>query len=292
MAKLFPLVVSAILIAGCAHTADGPRPESLNCDPYAGTAELLDRAEGHVIFLGEMHGTNESPEALQQLACAALERGEAVRIGLEANWPQGAPLNEALREPFDEGAVFQAAPIMWTTPDGRGSGAILELLKHVAAWRADGLDVSVFAFDAVQEEWTATENSFSPRDAAMARHVDRQTEGFEGVVLVLAGGFHAQKALFDYADGTFTPMASLIRARPALSLKMLHSGGEAWVNAAIEEDDGSIVESVGPLSMSRNGNPEGPQRAFTLKSLPPQDFDGVYFTGPITASAPAFPLPE
>ena len=111
-------------------------------------------------------------------------------------------------------------------------------------------------------------------------------------MLVLAGGFHAQKALFDYADGTFTPMASLIRARPALSLKMLHSGGEAWVNAAIEEDYGSIVESVGPLSMSRNGNPEGPERAFTLKSLPPQDFDGVYFTGPITASAPAFPLPE
>lgn len=292
MAKLFALIVPALLLAACTHTQEASRRERLSCNSYAGTSELLDLADNRVIFLGEMHGTNESPEALQQLACAALERGKPVRIGLEANWPQGVLLDAALTEPFDERAVFRAAPIMWTTLDGRGSAAILGLLRQVAAWRADGFDVSVFAFDAEREEWATGDNSYSPRDATMARHVDRQTEGFDGAVLVLTGSFHAQKQPFDYADGTFTPMASLITARDVLSLEMLHAGGEAWVNAAIENEDGTIVDSVGPLKMDRTAPPGSVSRTIVMKPSKPGDFDGAYITGPITASAPAFPKPE
>ncbi len=285
MSRLYLHFIGVLSLAGCAQLADAPSGTDLKCDPYAGTPELLERADGHIIVLDEMHGTNEAPEALQQLACSALERGEPVRIGLEAVWTQGAPLDAALREPFDDSAVFEAAPIMWTTLDGRGSGAILGLLKQVTAWRAEGHDVSVFAFDALGEEWA----SAATRDAAMARHVDRDVSGFDGVVLLLTGGFHAQKRPFEYAGDTITPMASMIRVRPVFSLQMRHAGGEAWVNGFMQYEDGTIVESVGPMKMGRNGPAEGIARSIDLTHIQPDDFDGSYFTGPISPSAPAFP---
>lgn len=238
-----------------------------------------------MIVLGEMHGTEESPEAARQIACAALDRGEKVRIGLEAVWSQGAALDAALGEPFDEEAVFQAAPLMWTTPDGRGTGAVLDLLKQVGQWRADGFDVSVFAFDAMGDEWS----SAAARDTAMAKHVDREISGFNGVALLFTGNFHAQKRPFEFAGETVTPMASMIRVRPVFSLQMHHAGGEAWVNATIEHDDGTIVESIGPLQMGPNGRADAVARTIDLTSELPDAYDGSYVTGPITASAPAFP---
>lgn len=285
MTRFFPLFMLIFNLASCVQIADAPSPTSLTCDPFAGTSELLDRAAGHVIILDEIHGTNEAPEALQQLACSALERGDPVRIGLEAVWTQGVPLHAALREPFDDTAVFEAAPIMWTTLDGRGSGAILSLLKQVAAWRAEGHDVSVFAFDALGEEWATA----VIRDDAMARHVDREVAGVDGVVLLLTGGFHARKRTFEFAGDTYTPMASLITVRPAFSLQMMYDGGEAWVNGSIEYEDGTIVDSVGPMTVGRNSLETGAARSIALTNPQPEDFDGSYFTGPITASAPAFP---
>lgn len=275
------LTSAALILAACAHS---PQP-ALNCDPYAGTKDLLDRAAGHVIVLGEMHGTHQSPEAVQQIACAALARGESVRIGLEAVSSQGAALDAALDGTFDEEAVFQAAPLMWTSLDGRGTGAVLGLLKQVGQWRADGFNVSVFAFDAMLK------GPFSPaaRDTAMAETVDLELSGFDGVAVLFTGSFHAQKQPFDYAGETITPMASMIRVRPVLSLQMHHTGGEAWVNATIEQDDGTITESIGPLKIGPNGRTDGVARTIELTSELPDAYDGSYMTGPITASPPAFP---
>ncbi len=279
------LTSAALILTACAHSPPLPEEPALTCAPYTGTEELLDRAAGHVIVLGEMHGTNESPEAVQQIACAALARGEAVRIGLEAVSSQGAAIDAALDGPFDEEAVFQAAPLMWTSLDGRGTGAVLDLLKQVAQWRAEGFDVSVFAFDAMLKG----PFSAAARDTAMAESVDLELSGFEGVAVLFTGSFHAQKRPFDYAGDTITPMASMIRVRPVFSLQMHHTGGEAWVNATIEQDDGTIVESIGPLKMGPNGKTDVTARTIELGSLLPDAYDGSYITGPITASAPAFP---
>lgn len=273
--------LAALSLAACMHS---PR-QTLTCDPYTGTEALLSRASGHVIVLGEMHGTNQSPEAVQQIACAALARGEPVRIGLEAVSYQGASLDAALDQPFDEEATFQAAPLMWTSLDGRGTAAVLNLLKQVGQWRADGHEVSVFAFDAM------VKGPFSPaaRDTAMAENVDQALSGFDGVAVLFTGSFHAQKQPFEYAGETFTPMASMIRVRPVLALEMLHGGGEAWVNASIEQEDGTLVDSIGPLKMGPNGPTDSAARTITLTSRTPESYDGAFFTGPITASPPAFP---
>ncbi len=38
---------------------------------------------GHVVLLGEMHGTNESPQFLSDALCVALQNDHSVTVGLE-----------------------------------------------------------------------------------------------------------------------------------------------------------------------------------------------------------------
>lgn len=284
------VAASCILLIGACQTHDNSTPGAeLDCQPYAGTEYILGLAEDHVIILGEMHGTNESPDALRQLACSLLKSGQSVKIGLEAEWPQGEELNALLDRPFSREEAFGAAPSMWSTHDGRSSEAVYRLLEQLSRWKQQGLDISIFAFDAVPGEWMGSENEAAARDRAMAQQVDRQIEEFEGAVLLETGSFHAQKRAFFFAGQEFIPMASQISARPVLSLEMTYSSGFAWVNAGYEDDAGNLIEQIGPMRMSGLDDPELPPKSFSLESDNPAAFDGTYFTGNPTASPPAFP---
>lgn len=47
------------------------------CSPPDGTTALLERPE-RVIMIGELHGTEEAPRAVGEIACAAAEQGPVV----------------------------------------------------------------------------------------------------------------------------------------------------------------------------------------------------------------------
>ncbi|MEE2849815.1 MAG: hypothetical protein VX561_08100, partial [Pseudomonadota bacterium] len=51
------------------------------CSPPDGTTALLERPE-RVIMIGELHGTEEAPRAVGEIACAAAEQGPVV-VALE-----------------------------------------------------------------------------------------------------------------------------------------------------------------------------------------------------------------
>ena len=70
---------------------------------------------------------------------------------------------------------------------------------------------------------------------------------------------------------------------------MKYGPGEAWVNASIQNEDGSIEERIGALSMTGNAGDDPSERIFELNIPEGEPYDGYYFTGPITASTPAFP---
>ena len=260
---------------------------NLDCEPYAQTEEVLAFAETHIIVLGEMHGTNESVEALTGLVCAALMKGTPVTIGLEAAAWQGEPLNQLLQLPFDEAAVLKAAPEMWQVEDGRSSAAIMSLLKLLSYRRSAGYDVSVFAFDYSFSEWNREEPLHIARDQIMATRVDEVVSDRKGAVFILAGEFHARKAPFEFGSERYVPMAALITSRPVFSLKMVYEAGEAWVQAGIEKSDGTYEDFVGPLKLPGIAAAGSPLRSFILAEDPEGYFDGSYFTGPVTASAPA-----
>lgn len=218
-----------------------------------------------------------------ELACGLAEKGVPLRVGFEATYTQTDALKAFLKAPDNLEALRKDAESMWSVHDGRSSEAILLLLQKLAALRTKGVDVSVFAFDAGEGEAAGADSSFNARDAAMARHVDEAVNGYEGAVLLLTGGWHARETAFDYEDIEYIPMASRITARPVLSLAMHHAGGSGWMWGEI---DGEPFKGVMKLN---NLLPEGtPERAFLLEPTR-TGTDGIYYTGPITASPPAFP---
>ncbi|MFN4025206.1 MAG: hypothetical protein ACK4MQ_10245 [Hyphomonas sp.] len=277
-----------VLCAACANSlASRPSGQAAVCAPYNGAAPVAESASSHVVILGEaLHGTSESPEALFGLACLLSARRVPVLVGIEAERTFSSELDAFLTH-RDAEKLRAATPQMWAVHDGRSSQATLLLLQNLGQLRAAGADVSIFAFDAVwpadareDEDWgTVT------RDAKMAETVDAAVRDFPGAVILLTGGFHARKQAFSFAGTRFVPMATGITARPVLSYEMRHAGGTGWI---MGEVDGQPVE--GAVSLM-NLLPEGvPVRTFVPgHPAGSEDWDGAYYTGPITASPPAFP---
>lgn len=284
------LAAGVACVSGSAGNVPHSGPAKPECNAYEGAASITGLADSHIIVFGEaVHGTNESPDALFGLACLLAEEGVPVLVGLEAERTFGDEL-DAFLDHGDVAALYRATSGMWDVHDGRSSEAILQLLRNLAGLRAAGLDVSVFAFDASwrldheqQADWATV-----GRDAKMAEVVDEAARDFSGGILLLTGGFHARKQIFDYEDTPFVPMATGITARPVLSLEMRHAGGAGWI---IGEIDGQPFKgALDLMSLSQEG---APARAFVLGEHEDHrdrvHWDGVYYTGAITASPPAFP---
>lgn len=257
--------LSLLVLSACAGQNIEPAEAELSCLPYANTDQVLAYGKSHVIMLGEFHGTNESPEALEQLVCAALQTGETVRVGLEANWSQGIALNEAATLPVDRAAMLEAAPMMWGAHDGRSSVATFELLEQIATWKAAGHDVSVFAFDGEPSEWIKEDGTGSPRDETMARQVDLNLKNFDGVTVLLAGSFHVRKTAFSFGDEAYVPMATHVTERPVFSLRLKHGPGEFWINGSVSGEDGTMVEFIGPYETRGNADEDTVVRQFDLQ---------------------------
>ncbi len=281
--------LSLLALSACAGQNIEPAEAELSCMPYAYTDQVLAYGKSHVIMLGEIHGTNESPEALEQLVCSALQAGEPVRVGLEVNWSQGIALNEAATLPVDRAAMLEAAPMMWGAHDGRSSVATFELLEQIATWKAAGHDVSVFAFDGEPSEWIKEDGKGSPRDETMARQVDLNLKDFDGVTVLLAGSFHVRKTAFSFGDEAYVPMATHVTERPVFSLRLKHGPGEFWINGSVSGEDGTMVEFIGPYETRGNADEDTVVRQFDLQPSEDGFFDGYYNTGPISMSPPAFP---
>ncbi len=289
--------ISIVILAVCAACAT-TRPEAglgsgtqvPACHPYEGFEVIAEKAESHIIILGEaIHGTTESPAAVFGLACHLAGGGRAVLVGLEADRTFSDEL-DAFLDHGDAARLYRATQGMWDVHDGRSSQATLLLLQNLAELRAAGLEASVFAFDASweldyrqQADWGTVS-----RDARMAEVVDAAVGNFSGAVLLLTGSFHARKQVFDFDGTSFVPMATAIGARPLFSLEMQHAGGSGWMTGEV---DGKPF--TGALDLMNLLPPDAPIHAFVVgvheQDQDAAEWDGVYYTGPITASPPAFP---
>jgi len=58
---------------------------------------------------------------------------------------------------------------------------------------------------------------------------------------------------------------------------------------SVESADGTIKNSVGPFEMFGNVGDDDARNVFKITDTEPGEFDGYYFTGPISSSPPAFP---
>jgi hypothetical protein len=243
---------------------------ALECSAVDGVDVVLQ--PGNIVLLGEIHGTKESPRAVTNLTCAALERDLAVTVGLEIPQSENKRIQKYLNSAgtaWDQVQMLEGDFWQRDYQDGRGSGAMLDLIETLRAFRQHGQDIQVLLID----------NSMVPdRDRFMAQWLHGAiAEEPERFFLALTGNMHNRLMAFssDRAPMGFH-LRHLLPEANVVSLEITYTGGTAWVCTS----DGCGIRKLGGHSSSLAGIQlfEGPTD---------EGFSGSYEVGDIAASPPA-----
>lgn len=296
----------AVMSVGSDAKSSEARPpkfkEVPGCQLPPGWDGVVARKPRFVIF-GELHGTQQSPAFVGDVACALAAKGERILVAVEHS--------------SQDNVAFQAA---WTLPDaqfpqvlkqagwadrddGVGSEAMLALLVRLHQLAQRGQSVDVVAFNGVRDEEQARRFSNlpgqGPHEAAQAENIRIAAAAHPyDHVLVLVGNAHARKRPVDHSGAAFEPMAMRLAAPSAMvTLNMQTAGGTAWdceMKTGITPKPGKPITNSDIACGSRlfRGDADLQRPPFiTLGSLPglgiDPDYDGVYWLGRVSASPPA-----
>ena len=214
---------------------------------------------GHVLILGEMHGTKEIPELTAAAVCDALRAGRSV--GLFVEWPT------SLQDELSDESRLLADPFFQSTfQDGRRSRAMLRLVVGTETWATKGAPVSVIAMDPADAE----------RDAGMASVVRGWLATHaQSVAIVLVGNIHARLVKGWRENPSYEPLGFRLldlgdRVR---SLDVRYAGGAAWT---CQPECG-----IHPLYGESRGD------EWRIEWSARRAYDGTFYVGTPTASLPA-----
>jgi hypothetical protein len=236
----------------------------------------------HWVFIGEWHGSNETPAAFHDLVCDALAQGKHVTVALERPTSEQAALDNILTAkdlPAAQKSLLQLDG--WKEVlDGRGSEAMLRLLVSLRELHKLQPDLKVIAFDAPYSGPPAA----GPRDEAMGHALlSLRPAKPNDLVLILTGNLHALQA----SKRGYTLAAMYLPPKEILSLEVTDRGGESWSD-----------NTTGGCGPRKGGVPDKdvkrPRGIFLDPSLAPfGKVDGVLSLGvPLTVSAPAVGEPS
>lgn len=270
------------------------------CDMPSGWADIARRKPRFVVF-GEVHGTQEAPEFVGRIACALAAQGKSVLIAVEHDVSFDPAYQAAWHLPPDKfaAALLQAG---WKeSRDGKGSVAMLDMLRrlHQLAWQ--GRKIRLTAFDGerddVQHRKFSTLPGQGPREAAQADNIRVAADAASyDLVLVLTGNVHARKQPFERGGRTVEPMAMhLARLGPMVTLDARYSGGSAWtcrLKPGIRPEPGKPISgdaiecAVHPVGVQPDLGP-GPFLSLTASSDADDAYDGIFWLGSLHGSPPA-----
>jgi hypothetical protein len=246
-----------------------------SCSPIPGAHQIWSKPSLRWVFIGELHGSNETPAAFHDLVCDALANGKHVTVALERPTSEQAALDGILTSTDLSAAkaLLLRQPGWKEEMDGRTSEAMLRLLLSLRELRTSYSDLSVFAFDAPY-----TGSAAGARDEALGNallSVGRAKP--HDLVLILTGNAHAMKA----PQFGFDTAAMYVPTIERLSLEVTDRGGESWTK--MEEACGPSKGSVGDKGAAH------PRGIFLDPTLAPfGKVDGVLSLGvPLTPSLPA-----
>jgi len=245
------------------------------CSPIPGADQIWSKAGVHWVFIGELHGSNETPAAFRELVCDAMAHGKHVTVALERPASEQATLDNIVTAK-DLSAAKKSLlqlPGWKEVLDGRGSEAMLRLLVSLRELHKLHPDLKVVAFDA---PYTGT--APGARDEAMGHALlSLRPAKPNDLVLILTGNIHAMQASKRY-DLT----AMYLPPKEILSLEVTDRGGESWSQ--------STEDGCGPQKGTLpDKDAKKPYGIFLDPSLAPfGKVDGVLSLGvPLTPSAPA-----
>lgn len=263
----------------------GVRTAFAACTPIPGADQIWSNKQVHWVFIGEMHGSNETPAALIDLVCDAVAHRKIVTVALERPTSEQEALTNVLSAKdlsFAEKTLLDQ-PGWKNGMDGRASKAMLALLLSLREIRVNHSELNIFAFDTPYQPG----DSPGKRDKAMGQAL--LTFGKlhpNSLIVILTGNIHAMQApMFDYdLTAMFIPPAQ------RLSLEVTDTGGGSWAdsNGACGPSTGGVEEKG---RTDRRGIYLDPHLA------PYGKVDGILALGaPLTPSEPADgdpdPLPE
>ena len=255
------------------------------CKQIPGAAQLWSKSSINWIWVGEMHGSNESPAAFANLVCTALESGRRVSVALERPTTEQPALQAMLTSaklPEAEKEVLRQ-PGWQASPDGRSSKAMLQLMVSLRELCRRYPSLQVYAVDG--PSYTAAPGS---RDEAIGKSVlALKAKDEKALLFVLTGNAHAMRApVFGYPTA-----AMVLPENEMITLELTNQkGSQTWVSTSI---------GCGPQKSGLDDkDTTRPYGIYLDPSLSPiGKVDGIFALGaPLTASSPAVgevsPLPE
>ena len=245
------------------------------CLPIAGADSLYQ--PGVAVLIGEIHGTDEGPATIRQLACGALTRGLSVTVGLEIPVEEQGRIDRYFagkgmltdRELLITGDFWQR-----DYQDGRPSQAVVQLIEALRQYNSDSTHrIRVIAFDNPAAE--------QGRDRYMAERLATAiAQDSAGFAIVLTGNRHNRLIPGSNFDPEYQPMGFwlwlLSPQTRIVSLELTHSGGSAWVCTG--NDGCGVIDLMGI------------EAAEGVDLYPPADdepYSGRIHVGRISASPPA-----
>jgi hypothetical protein len=219
------IALQLLLTIGLAVNVAGA---STSCSPVPGADQIWSRTGLHWVFVGEFHGSNETPAAFYDVVCDAIAHGKHVTVALERTTDEQAVIDKVITS-RDLNAARESLLRLhgWReVMDGRASEAMLRLLLSLRELHSHHHDLKVVAFDAPYT------GGAGEREKAMAEALrSLSPAGPNDLVLILTGNLHALQATkrgYDLA-------AMYLPRQEILSLEVTDRGGETWSHS---QEDG------------------------------------------------------
>jgi len=266
----------------------------LQCIPFAASrAATCGRIDGveqvlHApgVFIGDMHGSVESPAFLRDLACHAMATHRPVVIAMEYDSADQRVLDQFLKTADEPQAVkmLTATPHWKGNRGGRASAAMRDALMSIWRQAREGSRVELLAYDGKTQV-------IQERDKASAEFIrsKRAGSGKAAFWIVFGGNVHARKTKGLIAQGAppgyenYEPVGYLIRDWGLIHLNARYHGGASW--ACLGPTD-CQVRDHGPACPS--GCPAYPVIRLGRENVA---YDGVYEVGKLTPSPPLVLMP-
>ena len=246
---------------------------SPSCVPVPG-ADRLWQPETRWVVVGEMHGTNESPDAFANLVCLASATGRPVTVAVEYTSDDQAAINTFLASdgsPSTQAALLKLSLFKSKFQDGRGSVAFMRLFDSLRMLKQAGRIDGVIASDVGRATAEGQE-----RNAAMAQTWTKIAAPDDAIILAYAGNIHAMRKSIAIGGRTIVPAGAMMPVKRTVTINVDGNGGKAW-NC---QDDGCRPHN--------NGDPRQVARGIKYSSAPDRQWDATYELGaPTTAALPA-----
>ena len=266
-----------LLLVSCSRT---PQVVTSVCPPVEGVEQVL---SGTGVFIGDMHGSNQSPAFLAALACHAMKHGRPVIAAMEYDAQDQPVLDRFLRTRDADAAMelLTQTPHWTGNADGRASVAMANALRALHGYRHAGGDLRLIAYDF----WGPDGQE---RDRRSAQYLEQlRIDATPGTFWILFGGnVHARKVTglpFRNAppgSAQHQPLGYLVRDWELVHLDARYHGGELW-GCTGGSREGCSIRDLGPAC------PTGcrVEPIIRLDSSDPA-YDGVYDVSMLSVSRP------